>query len=56
MKPDKTIKIRKFPGLMTNQDRHDQPPGATRIQVNATSIVAGRLDVRKGMRDVNWEN
>ena len=44
------MKIDKFPGLFTNADPHDLPPGASVSQNNAMSMVTGMLTVRKGLQ------
>ena len=55
-KPSKTVKIRSFPGMITNVDPQDQPPGSAQVQKNVASLSIAQLEVRKGMRDVTWEN
>lgn len=50
------IMLEDFPGLMTNVDPFDEPPGAAEIQVNCCSITLGELRVRAGYREVKFEN
>lgn len=52
----KPVQLATFPGLKTNIDALDIEPGAAQIQQNITSLKPGQLDVRKGFRDVNWED
>ena len=55
-KPDRTVEIRQFPGLINNLDPNDIPPGAAIIQVNVHSIVEAELATRGGYRTVTFEN
>jgi hypothetical protein len=48
--------LRAWPGLATNADPHDIPPGAAVVQENAQCISPGKLTPRKGMRPVIFEN
>lgn len=49
------VDIRDFPGMMTNVDANDTPPGASAEQVNATSQKEASLTVRGGLRLVSFE-
>jgi len=49
------VEIREWPGLITNVDPRDIPPGAAEIQVNATVVVPAELQVRLGLREVTFE-
>ena len=51
-----TMELRDFPGLMTNVDPHDLPPGSAQVQINVVSIVAGELQVRQGIKEVQFED
>lgn len=44
-----------FPGLITNSDSSDIPPGAAEIQVNITCVRFGELQVRRGLRQIVFE-
>lgn len=55
-KPPATVTMGDFPGLMTNVDPRDLPPGAAYEQVNCCSIITGELTVRAGLRQVSFEN
>ena len=44
------VKLGGFPGLMTNADPHDVPPGAAQVQTNFQSLIPGQLTVRKGVQ------
>ncbi len=49
-------KARQWPGLISNADPHDLPPGGATVQENFASRVPGRLTGRKGIRPVMFEN
>jgi hypothetical protein len=50
------ITIDDFPGLILHADPQDLPPGAAREQINAMSSDVGRLDVRRGLTVVSFED
>jgi hypothetical protein len=50
------VRIRAWPGLVTDADQHDLPPGAAQEQVNCQSKRPGELAVRKGLRLVTFES
>ena len=50
-----TVLIPDFVGIQTNVDPRDLPPGASEEQLNCAVIVLGRLDVRKGVKRVSFE-
>jgi len=47
--------IEDFPGLLTNADPVDYPPGGAEEQVNACSHRVGELVVRRGLAEVTFE-
>jgi hypothetical protein len=49
------VPIRDFPGLVSNADAHDIPPGAAQVQVNATGQRPGELAVRPGFRRLRFD-
>ena len=49
------VTISDFPGILTNVDPRDLPPGAAEEQVNAVALVYGELAVRRGIREVTFE-
>lgn len=49
------VDLREFPGLMTQVEPHDTPPGAASEQVNAQSARDGSLVVRGGVKAVTFE-
>lgn len=53
--PDNVVEIRDFPGLITNADPNDIPPGAACEQVNVTATIFGQLRPRGGYRVVKFE-
>jgi hypothetical protein len=44
-----------FPGLTDTIDRRDGPPGAAAVQTNLLSRLSGQMDVRRGLREVTFE-
>ena len=50
------VEIREFPGLLTDPDQGDIPPGASEEQVNVASSSAGDLTSRGGLRRVLFED
>lgn len=44
-----------FPGMNTAVDPRDQQDGAAEEQINCCSIKLGQLDVRRGMKEVSFE-
>lgn len=55
MEPRSEVTIKDFPGLITDADDLDVPPGAADEQVNITSLKVGELSVRAGLREVTFE-
>ena len=53
--PDMAVDIHDFPGLMSNRDPHDIPPGAAIAQVNCVPIRPGELRVRPGAALVKFD-
>ena len=53
--PQKSVSIRQFPGLVTQADPHDTNPGAASVQINIRSDRPGELNVRRGMRLVEFD-
>jgi len=49
------IEMVDFPGIQ-DVDPRDLEPGAAEVQVNACSLIQGRLDVRLGYRQVTFED
>jgi len=49
------VVARDFPGLTTNVDQRDIPPGAADFQVNMCCIVLGELTMRLGYREVAFD-
>ena len=48
--------IRDWPGLVTQSDRRDIPPGAGFVQINLQSNPPGELRVRRGLRPVTFDS
>ena len=49
------VEIRDFRGMSSILDPHDLPPGVSRVQVNVTATRMGELNVRRGLREVNYD-
>lgn len=56
MDPLSGQQLTKFPGLISDADPSDIPPGAFASQDNFESLVSGRLTVRKGFVRVAFTN
>ena len=56
-KPLNKVRIRDFTGLVSNRGPFvTKGPGAATVQKNCRSISPGILEVRNGMRKVNFES
>jgi hypothetical protein len=53
--PDGQVKISDFGGFVTDADPHDLDPGLAVKQINATSVKAGELRARPGVRVVLFD-
>lgn len=49
------VEIRDFPGLATEPDALDIPPGAAIVQSNMQCVREGQLSSRPGLRPVSFE-
>ena len=54
-KAEAQVVLKDFPGLVTKADPLDLPPGAAKDQRNAISTVPGELNVRPGVRQLQFE-
>lgn len=52
---DNSVELRQFAGLILHTDRHDLPPGAAQKQINIRSDRPGELNVRRGMRLIQFD-
>ena len=50
------IAMTDFPGLALAADPRDIPPGSSEEQVNMACINIGELVVRRGLREVTFED
>lgn len=55
-RPRKVVEIREFPGLISNMDKNDIPPGYGIIQTNVTCVVEAEMNTRGGYRTVSFES
>ena len=53
--PEGRVQIDDFPGLVTNTDPHDLPPGAAVEQVNCHTPRLGELRPRLGSKPVKFD-
>jgi len=56
VKPKKRLVIREWTGLVSNRGPFVGKPGDAKIQINCRSIRPGVLEVRNGMRRLNFES
>lgn len=52
---ESTVKIRDFTGLVSNRGAFLHKPGDTKVQKNLRCRSPGILEVRNGMRKLNFE-
>lgn len=50
------VAIRNFRGMATAPDPTDLQPGLAEIQVNVNGQRPGQLEVRRGLREVEFES
>lgn len=50
-----SVEISEFRGMATTLDASDLPPGVSAIQVNVDGRHRGKLEVRRGLREVVFE-
>lgn len=54
--PETHIDVDDFPGMIEAADDGDIPNGASSLQVNIGSRVAGKLESRRGIRPLTFES
>lgn len=54
--PKSTVSIRDFMGMATNIDPSNLKPGVARVQINVHGIQRGQLEVRRGLRELVFED
>jgi hypothetical protein len=47
--------IKVFKGMATNIDPSDLNPGVSELQVNVNGFSMGKLEVRRGLRELQFE-
>jgi hypothetical protein len=50
------ITLADFPGLCNSIDPRDLPIGAAEVQTNLLVRLKGQMDVRRGLREVQFES
>ena len=53
--PRTLLKISAFKGMATNPDSSDLQPGVAELQVNVNGMRQGMLEVRRGLREIVFE-
>lgn len=54
--PKDAVEINDFLGLVSNFDEHDLPAGAALDQVNAAIIRQAELQIRRGYKELTFED
>lgn len=54
-RPASVVLIQEFPGLVSDPDELDVMRGSSQVQTNLTSDRPGRLDIRPGYLQVEFE-
>lgn len=54
--PRTTNAIKDFRGMATNPDPTDLQPGVAEIQVNCNGYRRGQIEVRHGLRELEFED
>jgi hypothetical protein len=54
--PKSVVEIRDFKGMASNYDPNDIDPGTSQEQVNINGLQRGQLEVRRGLRQVTFED
>jgi len=49
------VEIRDFRGMASNYDPNDIVPGSSQFQINVNGLQRGQLEIRRGMREVTFE-
>jgi len=55
MPAESIVQIKDFKGMASNYDPHDIEPGVSQEQINMNGLQRGRLEVRRGMRVLEFE-
>jgi len=50
------LEISDFRGMSSNYDPNDIVPGTSQFQVNVNGLQRGQLEIRRGMREVTFED
>ena len=49
------VDIRNFEGMASNADPADIKPGISQVQVNVNGLKTGQLEVRRGLRPLQFD-
>ena len=49
------VDIRDFRGMASNVDPNDFQPGFSEVQINVNGFKRGELQVRRGLREIEFE-
>jgi hypothetical protein len=50
------LAIKEFQGMASNFDPSDLNPGVSQVQVNVCGLRKGTLEVRRGLREVTFQD
>lgn len=53
--PKSMVAIKVFQGMASNFDPTDLNPGVSQVQVNVNGFAKGKLEVRRGLRELVFE-
>lgn len=53
--PKTVVEIADFQGMASNFDPHDIQPGVSQIQINMNGLQRGQLEVRRGLRVLEFD-
>lgn len=54
--PRTARQIKDFRGMATNPDPTDLQPGIAELQINCNGYRRGQIEVRRGLREVTFED
>jgi hypothetical protein len=54
-RPEESVRIRRFEGLVSNRGAFPEKPGEAKVQTNLRCRSPGQLEVRGGMRQLQFE-
>jgi hypothetical protein len=55
IKPESEVRVDMFGGMVSNKNPRDLKPGQAAIQINVTAVRHGELQVRRGLRELQFD-